>query len=143
MGNPARSAAGEEQGNVLEGKQQRRRRVVAALWLGIAALAITAALFPLFSVVTTFPAAILVLRLLGLALGGTAVALSLRARTRQFDRKLGGWALASGIAGLAVDAMLIAAIVMGVVLARPHVTEVALRAEADPVSARELDGDAR
>lgn len=143
MGNPARSAADEEQGKVVEGKQQRRRRVVAALWLGIAALAITAALFPLFSVVTTFPAAILVLRLLGLALGGTAVALSLRARTRQFDRKLGGWALASGIAGLAVDAMLMAAIAIGVMLARPNITEVELRAEGGPVFTVEFDDDVR
>src|SRR5699024_11371991 len=99
MGNPARSAADEEQGNVLEGK--RWRRVVAALWLGIAALAITAALFPLFSVVTTFPAAILVLRLLGLDLGGTEVALSLCARKLMIVRKIGGCTFSSGLAGLA------------------------------------------
>src|SRR5699024_12741836 len=122
-------AAGEEQGKVVEGKQQRRRRVVAALWLGIAALAITAALFPLFSVVTTFSAAILVLRLLGLALGGTAVALRLRARTRQFDRKLGGGALAPAIAGLAVDAMLMAALVTGVMLDHPNINVAELRAD--------------
>src|SRR5690625_59114 len=143
MENAARPAPVEEQGSVLDGQRQQRRRVVAALWLGITALVVTAALFPLFSVVTIFPTAFLVLRLLGLALGGAAVALGLRARRLRFDRKFGGWALASGIAGLAVDVILIAAIAIGVMLARPNVTEVELRAEGGPVFTVEFDDDVR
>lgn len=109
-----------------------------ALWLAIISLVITAALFPLFSAVATFATTFLVLRLLAAVAGVAALALSLRARSSGRSSRHGTWALLLAGVGLFLNVMLILAIVIGVSLSRPSLTEVELRAKGGADDLRDL-----
>lgn len=114
-----------------------------ALWLAIISLVITAALFPLFSAVATFATTFLVLRLLAAVAGVAALALSLRTRSSGRSSRHGTWALLLAGVGLFLNVMLILAIVIGVSLSRPSLTEVELRAKGGPTISATFDDDVK
>lgn len=141
MENPADPAAVGESEGPHGGAQPRRRRIIVALWLAIATLVITAALFPLFSVVATYAGLFLVLRLLAAGSGLVALALALYARKRRYSENPGNWSLGFGSLGLLLNLVLVVAIVIGVATVRPSLAEVELRAEGGPTFTVTFDDD--